>query len=177
MARATTAPVEQNFFGEAAVNPIIRKANHADPSRVWEIRRAAILSHCAGHYPDGLLADWTSGEMADSFVEAVVDRWWVATVADEVVGTGTLDGLTGQIDAIFVHPSHMGMGIGRQMMGHLESVAITAGLTRLTLDSTLNAAAFYRRCGFVGQRRGMYQSPRGISLPCIPMQKQLRTHV
>ncbi|MGA2069083.1 MAG: hypothetical protein ABSG86_29280, partial [Thermoguttaceae bacterium] len=37
----------------------------------------------------------------------------------------------------------------------------------------LNAAEFYRSCGFVGEAIGLYQSPRGITLDCIPMTKVL----
>ena len=58
-------------------------------------------------------------------------------------------------------------------MAYIESLAIQHGLRKLTLDSTLNAAAFYRSCGFVGDSIGVYNSPRGIALDCIPMEKEL----
>ena len=67
----------------------------------------------------------------------------------------------------------MGRGIGRKMMEYLEERALEAELPHLILDSTLNAADFYRRCGFVGERIAQYQSPRGLTLACVPMIKHL----
>ncbi|WP_372722048.1 GNAT family N-acetyltransferase [Novipirellula sp.] len=153
----------------------IRKAEREDAIAVWDIRNAAILAQCTGHYPEEQLSAWTAGEMTDAFAETVAKHWYVATVDGSVVGTGLLDCSTGQVDAIFVRPDRMGCGVGRAILAHLECLAAKIGLRRLTLDSTLNAAPFYRQCGFVGDQRSVYESPRGISLACIPMVKQLVT--
>ena len=154
---------------------VIRRAVRDDAAAAWDIRNTAILAQCAGHYPDDLLKIWTDGSMTDRFVEAVADRWYVAEVADTVVGTGTLDTESGHVDAIFVRPDMIRQGIGRSMMQTLEQVARRSGLRELKLDSTLNAAPFYRSCGFSGDRVSVYRSPRGISLDCVPMTKKL-TH-
>ena len=152
---------------------VIRKAERGDAIAAWDLRNAAILAQCTGHYAEEQLSVWTAGEMTDDFVETVAQHWYVATVDGTVVGTGMLDCTTGQVDAIFVRPDHMGCGVGRAILTHLECFAAKSGLRRLTLDSTLNAAPFYRQCGFVGDQRSMYKSPRGILLACIPMAKQL----
>ena len=86
---------------------------------------------------------------------------------------GDLD--TGKIDAIFVHPNHMGAGVGKQILLHLEQIAIEAGLTQLKLDSTLNASSFYRAYGFEGEKVSKYKSPWGATLDCIPMAKHIRS--
>ena len=80
----------------------------------------------------------------------------------------------GKVDAIFVNPNCMRLGVGRQIMLHLEKIAIKAGLSQLKLDSTLNAEPFYRACGFAGGKASKYKSPRGILLDCIPMKKRIR---
>ena len=153
----------------------IRKARADDAAAAWEIRDAAILSQCKGHYPPESLAMWTNGTITDEFIQFVVEHFYVATVGEEVVGTGMIDRNSGRLDAIMVRPDMMRRGIGRQMVSVLEDIARAAGLTELTLDSTLNAAAFYRSCGFVGEEVGIYQSPRGIALDCIPMTKVVRS--
>ena len=104
-----------------------------------------------------------------------MQHFYIATVGDAVVGTGMIDRSTGRLDAIMVRPDMTRHGIGKQMMSFLEDIARTAGLTELMLDSTLNAAEFYRSCGFVGDAIGKYQSPRGITLDCVPMTKVLRS--
>jgi GNAT superfamily N-acetyltransferase len=152
---------------------VIRKAEREDAIAAWDIRNAAILTQCTGHYSEEQLAAWTAGEMTDDFVQSVARSWYVATLNDSVVGTGMLDDANGQVDAVFVRPDSMGRGVGSAIMAHLESRAVESRLTRLTLDSTLNAAPFYRKCGLVGDQSSLYQSPRGISLACIPMTKQI----
>ncbi len=97
----------------------------------------------------------------------------VAVIDNQVTASGMLDLQTGQVDAVFVDPAYMGRGIGRKMMEYLEERAREAQLPHLILDSTLNAADFYRRCGFVGERIAQYQSPRGLTLACVPMIKHL----
>jgi GNAT superfamily N-acetyltransferase len=111
--------------------------------------------------------------MGDQFVEFVVERLYVATLDDEVVAMGMIDSDSGRVDAVFVRPDMMRQGIGKQMMTFLEELGRAAGLTQLKLDSTLNAATFYRSCGFIGDMIGEYRSPRGISLECVPMTKVL----
>ena len=48
-----------------------------------------------------------------------------------------------------------------------------AGLAEVMLHATLNAAPFYRTCGFVGETVCVYTSPRGIRLDCVPMRKEI----
>ena len=78
---------------------------------------------------------------------------------------------TGKIDAIFVHPNHMRKGIGKKILEFLEDIALSYGLKTLALQSTLNAAEFYRACGFVGNEVDRYTTSKGLSLDCIPMIK------
>ena len=153
----------------------IRKACADDAAAAWEIRNASILSQCKGHYPPESLAIWTKGDITEQFTEFVVEQLYVATVNDAVVGTGMVDFNTGRLDAIMVRPDMMRQGIGKQMVLFLVAIGRAAGLTKLTLDSTLNAAEFYRSCGFVGEAIGLYHSPRGVTLDCIPMTKVLRS--
>ncbi|AZD46422.1 GNAT family N-acetyltransferase [Pseudomonas chlororaphis] len=152
---------------------LIRKAHGDDAPRVFVIRNQAINHQCSGHYPAADLLVWTAGSLGDYFVEVLEKTGHVAVIDDQVTASGMLDLESGQIDAVFVDPAYMGRGIGRQMMNYLEQLALQAGLPHLILDSTLNAADFYRRCGFVGERIAQYQSPRGLSLACVPMIKHL----
>ncbi len=153
---------------------LIRKAVSADAQAVFELRNAAINAQCAAHYAAADLKIWTSGEMSDSLIRHVETICHVAVIEGTVAGTCMLDLVSGQVDAIFVHPAFMRRGIGRQMMQHLQSLAQEAGLASLHLSATLNAVAFYRSLGFTGDTIAQYKSPRGISLDCVPMVKPIR---
>ncbi|WP_205417355.1 GNAT family N-acetyltransferase [Trinickia diaoshuihuensis] len=72
-----------------------------------------------------------------------------------------------------VRPSHMGRGIGREMLKYLEALASENGLVALRLDATPNAAPFYREHGWKGDSISTYRSPRGLELAYIPMTKRL----
>jgi N-acetylglutamate synthase-like GNAT family acetyltransferase len=149
----------------------IRKAKKGDAKAAWKIRNVAILNQCVGHYSRDALKIWTSGELSEAFANAVEKYFYVAVYNKQVIGTGMIDTQTGKLDAIFVHPSHIRKGVGRKIVSFLESIAVNHGLETLNLESTLNAASFYRACGFKGNEVGTYNSPRGVSLDCIPMIK------
>lgn len=151
----------------------IRKATAADAASAWTVRAEAIRHACKGFYPADLLERWTEGDLTDEFAECVAERFYVATIDASVVGIGSINPADSQLDAIFVRPDRMGQGIGRRLVAFCEELARSAGLTDLKLDATLNAAPFYRRCGFVGNAVSVYHSPRGISLECVPMRKRI----
>lgn len=152
---------------------LIRYGTPDDAEPLWQLRIDAILAQCTGHYPAALLQAWTDGSPSPRYREEATRRHQLIEEQGHIVACGMLDLATGQIDAIFVSPSQMGKGLGLAMMQHLEAQARHAGLAVLKLDATLNAAPFYRKLGFVGDALSQYHSPRGFTLDCIPMQKQL----
>lgn len=154
--------------------PLLRKATPADTQAVFDLRSAAILHGSRGHYPDELLARWTDGAPGEGFQAFVADHCYVLEVNSHIAACGAISCQDGQIDAVFVSPEHMGQGLGRQVVAFLEQLAHEAGLLEVHLQSTLNAAPFYRSQGFVGDALAPYHSPRGFSLDSIPMRKRLR---
>jgi len=155
------------------IEPLIRKASAANAQSIFDIRIAAINSQCTGHYAAHDLELWTAGAMSPQFVQMVANKAYVVMLGERVVACGMVDLESGQVDAVFVLPELTGQGVGRAMMAHLEHLAIKAGLTHLKLDSTLNAAPFYRLLGFSGDAVASYCSSGGLSLACIPMLKHL----
>ncbi|SDI75334.1 Ribosomal protein S18 acetylase RimI [Ferrimonas sediminum] len=151
----------------------VRKARADDAPRLWQLRIDAILCGCRGHYPRALLDRWTQGTLNNEFVNQVRERFWVIEQCRRVIASGTIDLDSGKLDAIFVCPSAMGTGVGRNMMNHLQHLALDAGLTQIHLEATLNAASFYRRLGFKGDTPSLYHSPRGFNLACILMHKPI----
>ncbi|MFV1943900.1 GNAT family N-acetyltransferase [Pseudomonas luteola] len=152
----------------------IRKANRADTADTWTVRCEAIRHQCPLSYSDEQIRIWTSGTFTQSYENDVEDHFHVLVSDERIIGTGMVDLTSGKIDAIFVLPHYMGQGAARQMLEHLETLAVQADLDYLHLDATLNAAPFYRKCGFVGEKVSTYHSPRGLTLDCIPMYKMLR---
>jgi N-acetylglutamate synthase-like GNAT family acetyltransferase len=151
----------------------IRKASREDAVQAFDIRRAAILDQCKSHYPGDALKSWTDGEASERFQCLVEERLYLAVHEGCVIGTGMIDTQTGAIDAVFVHPDKLRMGAGRMIMNYLEAIAREHGLQSIKIESTLNAAPFYRACGFEGAELSQYVTTKGLRLDCIPMTKAL----
>ncbi|WP_322013536.1 GNAT family N-acetyltransferase [Paraburkholderia sp. J12] len=151
----------------------IRKANRDDGVDAWEIRRTSVLAACAGHYPESALAQWVEGTVTEKWTSVVERDFYVAVDDGLVVGTGMLTVESGQVDAIFVRPSHMGRGVGGKMLRFLEALAARHGVVEMRLDATLNAAPFYRSLGWVGDAVSIYRTARGVKLACVPMTKRV----
>ena len=52
-----------------------------------------------------------------------------------------------ELDAMFVHPRHIGTGIGRRLMEHAQASAAEMDAECILVQSDPNAEAFYRRTG------------------------------
>ncbi|MEZ8656715.1 GNAT family N-acetyltransferase [Vibrio splendidus] len=151
----------------------IRKAARSDAKDIFDIRSRAILDQCPAYYSEEQLSLWTQGEMSETFIADVEATFYVSEVDDRVIGSGKINTQTGMVDAIFVDPGFFGKGAAKMMLQFLEGLANQYNLPLMKLESTLNAAAFYRSCGFIGDELSTYHSPRGISLDCVPMEKRL----
>ena len=151
----------------------IRKAARSDAKDIFDIISRAILDQCPAYYSEEQLSLWTQGEMSETFIADVGATFYVSEVDGQVIGSGKINTQTGLVDAIFVDPGFFGKGAAKMMLQFLEGLANQHNLPLMKLESTLNAAAFYRSCGFIGDELSTYHSPRGISLDCIPMEKCL----
>jgi GNAT superfamily N-acetyltransferase len=152
----------------------IRKAKCHDAFDAWEIRNTSVHAACAGYYPEAALSGWVDGTPSDKWSSVVERDFYVAVDEGLVVGTGMLTVASGQVDAIFVRPSHMGRGVGYKILRFLEGLAGDHGRVKLHLDATLNAAPFYRHCGWTGDVVSTYRTSRGFELACVPMTKSLK---
>jgi GNAT superfamily N-acetyltransferase len=99
--------------------------------------------------------------------------FYLGWVQGEPVATGMLDLDNNEVGALFVLPAFTGRGYGKHMLEHLEKLARASAIEQVVLDATLNAASFYRACGYVGEEQAVYHSPSGLTLACIPMVKRL----
>jgi len=150
-----------------------RKAQASDVPAIWLIRRAAIYKGCAGFYPNATLKTWAEAPPTEKFQRNIERNCYLAMIDERIAGFGMLDRDSGRVDAVFVDPVHMRQGVGKQILGYLEDLARAAGLKQLHLDSSLNAVPAYRACGFTGEQSAKYQSPTGVILDCVKMQKSL----
>ena len=151
----------------------IQKALRSDTEAAFRIRNRAILEKCRDYYSTEELQEWTKGSPSEKFVDTVEESIYLAFIDNEIATTGMIDVETSKVDAIFTDPVHMGKGVAKKMLEHLEQIATEAGLIEVWLESTLNAASFYRECGYVGDKVAIHESDKGTRLECIPMVKRI----
>ena len=151
----------------------IKRATRDDATTAFDIRREAIRSQCVGAYTAEQMALWTRGSAEDGYDTLMDKPFYLGWVNDEPVATGMLDLDNNEVGALFVLPAFTGRGYGKTMLDHLEKLARELAIEEVVLDSTLNAASFYRACGYVGEKQAVYHSPSGLELACIPMVKRL----
>ncbi|MGB3122668.1 MAG: GNAT family N-acetyltransferase [Pseudomonas sp.] len=151
----------------------IKRATLHDGKAAFEIRRNAILSQCIGDYTAEQMALWTRGAAEDGYSALLAKPFYLGWVNGEPVATGMFDLDNNEIGALFVLPDFTGRGYGKAMLEHLEQVARDLAIEEVVLDATLNAARFYRLCGYAGDEPAVYHSPSGLALACIPMKKRL----
>ncbi|WKE65588.1 GNAT family N-acetyltransferase [Gallaecimonas kandeliae] len=151
----------------------LRQATPADAAAIWELRRLSLLAGCRGFYPDDLLEAWAGGPMPADFAQHIRGHWYLIEEGQQLLASGTVNLDSGRLDGLLVHPEAFRQGLGKWMMAHLELLARQHGLDSLSLDASLNAVPFYSALGFEGGETGFYQSPRGMTLACMPMRKSL----
>ncbi|WP_282875973.1 GNAT family N-acetyltransferase [Pseudomonas peli] len=97
----------------------------------------------------------------------------VAEEQHEIVGNGAIDPASSEVEGIFVIPSCADRGIGRVLLGALESQALDHKLVTLHLSASLNAVSFYRRAGYVFSTRGAFPLNESLALEFENMEKRL----
>ena len=151
----------------------IKRATPTYANAAFDIRRAAIRSQCIGAYTAEHMALWTRGKAEDGYSALMEKPFYLGWLNGEPIATGMLDPDNHEVGALFVLPAFTGRGYGKAMLDHLEQVARELAIEEVVLDATLNAASFYRACGYVGDEQAIYHSPSGLQLACIPMKKQI----
>ncbi|MBP1125180.1 MULTISPECIES: GNAT family acetyltransferase [Pseudomonas] len=125
----------------------VRLAQTADAVGISQVVLAALHSSNARDYPADVIAR-VAGNFSPEAVLALLERRvvLVATQDQTIVATAALDGNV--VRSVFVNPALQGQGIGRLLMIEIELRAREAGVTVLSVPSSLTAEPFYTRLGF-----------------------------
>jgi putative acetyltransferase len=129
---------------------------------------------CSSHYSSEQLNEWVSilREPAYSLI-LTTHKFFVAEDRGLLLGFCILDSTEGFINATYINPTASRHGIGRALVKAAEAAAQAAGLTRIRLNSTLNAVAFYECLGYLRGDMASNRLPTGVELPCVTMSKAL----
>jgi putative acetyltransferase len=135
---------------KAALRPYLP----TDAATLAEIFQASIEELTGEDYSEAQAAAWaSSAEDVDVFASRLAqDLTLIATMDGSPVGFASLKGAE-QIHMLYVHPAVAGQGVGALLYDALEKLAGARGAKRLVADVSDTAEEFFRRRGFLPQRR------------------------
>lgn len=135
---------------KAALRPFLP----ADTPMLAAIFVAAIQELTGDDYSEAQQEAWVA--VADDAVafgkKLAGELTLIATVQNSPVGFAALKD-NNHVDMLYVHPSVAGQGVGAMLCDALEKLAAARGTKSLFVDASDNALEFFRKRGYVAQRR------------------------
>ena len=140
---------------------LIRIATRDDATAISKVIVNALRKSNAHDYSPEIIAQVERSFAPQAILDLLIQRQiFVATVRDQVIATASLD--RDVVRSVFVDPPHQGTGIGRQLMTMLLAVAVSNGIARLRVPSSITAKDFYASLGFSKVRDEFHGAERTI---------------
>ena len=153
----------------------VRPATPADAEAVCAVHVASIRRLCARDYTAEQIEVWAGGKHPDRYVRAMAEGE-TFFVAEGLEATPTVIGFSSvlgdEVRAVYVHPDHVGVGVGRALLAAVEEHARDGGVEVLRLNSTTTAREFYTAHGYQNDGESIFDM-LGVGLPCVKMSKRL----
>ncbi|PKI16031.1 GNAT family N-acetyltransferase [Colwellia sp. 12G3] len=156
---------------------MIRVAHKSDYTDMDSVFRSSAEALCIRDYDSKTVLDWVGEANPERFVQSANNGCvqYVKVLENRVVCFGELNIEKQLLLSLFVSPDCVGKGIGQKMIEFLFIKANKAGIKILKVDSSLNAANFYLRNGFVEQSKSNFTTRNGVVLESIKMECALST--
>ena len=154
---------------------MIREASISDYIAMDKVFRASARTFCSRSYNNQVIESWTGTPSPDRFHKnnESGDEQYVFTIADKVVCFGSINLKRHTLVSLFVSPEQSGKGIGQSMLEFLVARAVSSEIPVLKIDSSLNAANFYKRHGFIETGQSIYKTQNGVSIESVQMERKL----
>ena len=140
---------------------LIRPAVRDDAEAISRVIIRALRETNAQDYPPEIIASVAANFSPERVSELMGTREvLVAVLADEVVGTASLQGAV--VRTVFIVPDHQACGIGTALMREVERKGRQGGLAHLMVPSSITAEGFYAKLGFSAIRDEYHGAERTI---------------
>lgn len=154
--------------------PLVRPATEADAEEIFRVHSESIRVLCSGRYEPEEIVAWIAVRSPESYRVALASRTlFVAEWQGELVGFGQLDPEKSEIEACYVAPGAVGVGVGAALLFRMETEALRRGHSVVRLNSTLNAEEFYAHCGYRWLGKATHRVSGKVDLACVRMEKTL----
>jgi putative acetyltransferase len=160
-------------MAQTSLSPALRPLLAEDVPVLAAILVAAVEELTADDYSEAQRQAWAGAadDEAQFGKRLTSQLTLVATLQNSPVGFASLKGAD-DIDMLYVHPGVAGQGVGSALCDALERLAGGRGATKLTVEASDNAEAFFARRGYVPMQRNTV-TMNGEWLANTTMQKTL----
>jgi len=154
---------------------MIRIAVNTDYIEMDEVFRASAKALCIREYGRKTVLDWAGEARPERFTHSAPEGCgqYVKVLKNKIVCFAELNIEKQLLLSLFVSPNHAGKGLGQEMLEYIFAKASAAGIKVLHVDSSLNAANFYLRNGFIKQSKSDFTTSNGTVLKSIKMSRVL----
>lgn len=154
----------------------VRNFRPDDAVQLAEILHASVHEIGSKYYTQAQTNAWSPAPVsADEFLARVSDGRSVFVAVDEAdkpLGFIELE-QDGHIDCFYCHPKSTRMGVGAELYAKLEAAALKHGQTRLNVEASEAAKAFFLNVGFTPIKRREFER-NGVKIHNYLMEKALR---
>ena len=159
-----------------------RRAGPDDAEAIALAHRDSIRSLGPAFYPPDVVEAWGTGLTADIYVKAMKGGEAFFVAAAPIDGKPAVLGFsTHRVDddqdgaSVYVRGAAARRGIGTALLRMAEEHAVAHGATTIQIQASLAGYEFYKVNGFEEVGRGEATLMSGRSMPCVFMQKSLRS--
>ncbi len=153
---------------------MIREAKISDYIAMDNVFRVSAKKFCSRSYSSQVIESWAGSPWPERFHKNKEggDDQYVYVVHGEIVCFGSLNLEKHTLVSLFVSPEQSGKSIGQIMLDFLVSKAVSSEISVLKIDSSLNAANFYKRHGFIETGQSTYRTQNGVNIESVQMERE-----
>lgn len=127
----------------------LRKYREQDLPEIYRLFYATVHRVNGKDYSPSQLDAWAPPEMDAARWEASLAEHFtlVAVCGEQIAGFGDITD-TGYLDRLYVHPDHIGTGVGHALLDGLEQYARRAGADKIYTEASITARPFFEKHGY-----------------------------
>jgi putative acetyltransferase len=161
----------------------IRPGRPGDALAILEVHRSSVRGIAADAYSPEIVDSWApvsiSPDRVAAFTRSIERHDELVLVAEDatgrIIGFGSIVPENSELRALYVSAEHGRKGVGHAILSELEALAREAGVTALRMDSSVNAAGFYKANGYIAIEHGEHTLQSGVRMGCVRMRKSLHS--
>lgn len=130
-------------------NISIKAASSKDAAKIVKIHRDCVLKTNAKFYYKRVIKEWLNQisvkNTKDQFKNT---KWYVIKIGDKIIGFCQFSPEDKSLYQVNISPKYQGKNYGKLLYNFIEKFFRKNHINEITLNSTLNAAEFYKNLGF-----------------------------